>query len=97
MKLNYHGIKMTGIKKTAGLTKQLTHETFRSDHVEIFFDAESEKVFGIWHPQKNEWSIPHGQGCVAIADVYSPQTMQDVADLVKWKKPLIELVRRRIK
>lgn len=78
MKIDTHGVKMTGLKAAA-------HETHSAQpygpYIQISYDPDTGKVMTEYHISVNNWTnyLP---GIVHVTNAKSPMTMQEIADAV---------------
>lgn len=73
----YYGLKMVGIKKVSGMTKELTPSG--DPYVEIHYDTVTGEVLGRWHGTRNEFTRYHDENVVFVCATDRPLTMRDVA------------------
>lgn len=79
MKLNTHGMKLTGIRKTAGSTRDLTGR-YGNWHTQIMYDPEAGEVWGTDIYGCNSWVEYHDHSYIRVCNTYGPMTMQEIAD-----------------
>ena len=79
-KVSTWGLKMSGIRDTAGLTKRVLKAPRRDHGVDIFYNTKNCVVFG-----REEWDGSHclyGDHIVFCGTVQIPYSMQEIADFV---------------
>lgn len=83
MKINTHGLKMTGLKATSGATKGLCGY-YSGNYIEIFYDRATSKVWGNYQSSlgQNSWTEYDDPDVIKICNVSEPCTMQEIADLI---------------
>lgn len=83
--VNTHGIKINGIRKTSGMTKDYGY--YSGHYVEIFYDKGTGDVWGKhqcsfgW----NSWTVYHDADIIKICNTSSHMNMQDIADAILEK------------
>ena len=84
VKINTHGLKMTGLKATSGETKGLCGY-YSGSYIEIFYDRSTGEVWGNYQVSlgQNTWTRYDDPNVVKICNVSEPHTMQQIADLVR--------------
>lgn len=66
---------MKGLKSTCTMTKTLGR--YMGDNVQVFYDAESDTVFGIYHTL-NEWSQYRDEHIMYVATYYKAATQREI-------------------
>ena len=91
MKVNTHGLKMTGLRKAAGETKGLT-DYYSGHYVQVNYDKATGEVFTNYHYSlgQNSWSEYHDPDVIVCGNVSSPMTMQRIADMIRRNVDEIE-------
>lgn len=84
MKVNTHGLKMTGLKATSGETKGL-RGYYTGNYIEIFYDRATGEVWGNYQVSlgQNTWTQYDDPNVIKICNVSEPRTMQEIANLVR--------------
>lgn len=89
MALNYHGLKLNGLKKTSGLTKDYGY--YSPSYVEIFYDLGNGDVWGVYQYSlgQNSWTEYHDSNVLFICNASDHMTMQEIIDAIveKLNKP----------
>ncbi len=82
--LNTYDIKMTGLKKAAGDTKDLRGYC-SSEYAELFFDRATGEVWTVYQYSlgQNSWTEYDKKDVVKVCNLSEPTTMQQIADLIK--------------
>ena len=82
-KINKHGLKMTGLRKTSGMTED--HGFYSGLYVEIFYDKSDGRVWGIdqYSLGQNIWTVYEDENIVKICNASMHMTMQEIADVIK--------------
>ena len=81
-KINTHGLKMHGLKKTSGETRNYGY--FSGHYDEIFYDTSTGDVWSIYQCSlgQNSWTVYHDPNVVKICNASSHMTMQEIADMI---------------
>lgn len=82
MKTDTHGLKMTGLKKTAGQTSNYGYYSGQYD--EIFYNTATGEVWSKYQYSlgHNSWTEYHDSNIIKIANCTQRLTMQQLADLI---------------
>lgn len=88
MKIDTHGRKMTGLKEASGETKSL-RGYYSGTYVEIFYDRATGEVWGNYQVGST-YTKYDDPNVVPIGNVYSPATMQKIADRVDARMCVVE-------
>lgn len=82
MAINKHGLKMTGLKKTSGETKDFGF--YSGKYFEIFYDRDSGDIWPVFQYSlgQNWWTEYHDPSIVKICNTSRHMTMQEIADLI---------------
>lgn len=85
MALNYHGLKLNGLKKTSGLTKDYGY--YSPSYVEIFYDRGNGDVWGVYQYSlgHNSWTVYHDDNVLFICNTSDHMTMQEIVDAIVKK------------
>ena len=79
--LNKYGLKMNGIKKAAGETKDLRGFYARS-YVQISYDVNSGEVLAKYHDSANSFMRYDEPGIIHVMNAHNPISMQYIADMI---------------
>lgn len=84
MKVNTHELKMNGLRKAAGETKDLT-DYYSGHYIQISYDTATGKIYSdyfydLGHGSRQNY---HDAEIITIDKVCSPKTMQQIADMIK--------------
>lgn len=95
MKINTHGLKMTGLKYASGDTKGLGGY-YSGEYVELFYDRPTGEVFTRYQYSigQNTWTKCHDKDVVKICNLSSKTTMQEIADKIAAKLEWIGMAGR---
>lgn len=91
MKTNTHGLKITGLRKIASDSKNLT-DYYSGHYIQINYDLTTGEAWGDYHYSlgQNSFSVYHDQNIVVCGNISTPHTMQQIADLIyrsaEWRK-----------
>lgn len=81
-KVNYHGLKIQGIRKASGSTGNWAPRSCGYD--EIFYDLSTGDVWTI--PQVslgcNSWTEYHDKNIIKICNTFQHMTMQEISDAI---------------
>lgn len=79
-KVNKHGLKMKGLKKTSGYTEN--YGCYSGQYVEIFYDRSTGEAWGVYQCSlgQNSWTVYHDPAVVKICNTSHHMTMQEIAD-----------------
>lgn len=82
MTINTYGYKMEGIKNAAGDTKHLGGHA--GEYSELFYDKRTGEVWTKYQYSigSNSWTVYHDPNIVKVCNIYTPKTMQQIADLI---------------
>lgn len=82
MKVNTHGIKMKGLKKSSGATQNYGFYSGKYD--EIFYDKSTGEVWTVFQCSlgHNSWTEYHSKDIVKICNASTHMTMQQIADAI---------------
>ena len=78
-----HGLKMVGLSKLSGETKQLTRLN-SSEYYQVNYNVETGEVWGdyLCSLGQNSWEKYHDGNIINCGNVSKPTSMQDIADMV---------------
>lgn len=79
--VNTHGIKINGLRKVCGETKNL-RGYYDGLYLEIFYDVSDGYLWTTEHASHNNWTKYEDSEIVKIANAYDHMTMQEIADAV---------------
>lgn len=82
-KLNKHGMKMVGIKKASGETKN--YGPWDGRYNEIFYNTETGEVWAVFQCSlgHNTWTEYHDPAVIKICNATEHMTMQEIADAIQ--------------
>ena len=82
MKVNKHGLKMTGLKKAAGYTEN--YGAYSGHYVQISYDKNTGEILTDYHYSigQNAWTAYHDRNIITICYTSNKMTMQQIADIV---------------
>lgn len=83
MKTNTHGLKMTGLRKASGETKDL-QGSYGAGYIQVSYDTNSGEIITNYHYDlgQNSWTR-YPDSCIRnIGNISSPATMQHIADMI---------------
>lgn len=90
MKTNTYGMKMTGLKKASGETKNYGY--YSDKYVELFYDRGTGEVWTVFQCSlgHNFWTQYHDPEIIKICNASEHMTMQQIADAIHQKVTEIE-------
>lgn len=93
MKLNTYGMKIKGLKKASGETRNYGDYSDRYD--EVFYNMESGEVWTVYQVSLggNSWTEYHDANIIKICNAYHHMTMQQLADAIRDRVAELEAVR----
>lgn len=93
MKLNTYGMKIKGLKKASGETRNYGDYSDRYD--EVFYNMESGEVWTVYQVSLggNSWTEYHDPNIIKICNAYHHMTMQQLADAIVDRVRELEAVR----
>ena len=85
MKINTHGLKMTGLKKASGAT--CNYGDYSPKYDQIFYDRFTGEVWTVFHWSigGNSWTEYDDEEVIWICDARHHMTMQRIADEIAWR------------
>ena len=83
MKINTYGLKMVGLRKASGETKN--YGPCSAEYHEIFYNREDGEVWTVYQYSlgRNDYTVYHDPAIVAICTTGQHMTMQEIADAIK--------------
>lgn len=83
MKVNTHGLKMTGLRKACSESKILDGY-YSGKYIQINYDKLTGEVFSDYHYSlgQNSWTEYHDPNVINCGNICNPMTMQGIADLI---------------
>lgn len=83
MTLNTYGLKMTGLKKISGDSKNLGGY-YSGEYIQISYDKSIGCVYADYHYSlgHNSWTVYHDSDIVSVGNISAPATMQEIADMI---------------
>ena len=81
MKLNYHGLKVKGLKKVCGETQDYKNTCL---YVEIFYDTNTGEVWAKTMIDGN-WTVYNDGGIIGVCGTKRHMTMQEILDEIYEK------------
>lgn len=83
MKLNKHGLKISGLKAASGMTENYGY--YSGHYVEIFYNIETGAVWGKYQYSygQNNWTEYDDPAVIKIGNVSAHMTMQEIADAIR--------------
>lgn len=93
MKLNTYGMKIKGLKKASGETRNYGDYSDRYD--EVFYNRASGEVWTVYQVSLggNSWTEYHDPDIIKICNAYRHMTMQQLADAIRERVRELEAVR----
>ena len=84
--VNTHGLKMNGLKKAAGETKDLKGY-YSGSYIQLSYDLDSGDVITdyFYSLGQNSWKVYHDDSILSVGNVSEPKTMQPLADMIAQK------------
>ena len=84
--VNTHGLMMTGLRKVAGETKDLSGY-YSGQYLQLNYDISTGDVFTDYHCSlgQNWWTQYNDEAVINCRNISNPATMQDIADMI-WEK-----------
>lgn len=81
-KINTHGLKMVGLKKASGNTRNYGYYSDKYD--EIFYNRSSGEVWTVFQCSlgRNSWTEYHDPDVIKICNASDHMTMQEIADAI---------------
>ena len=89
MKLNTHGLKMKGLRKISGESKILKGGAYSTHCFEISYDMSSGEAYYEEHIG-NGCCVYNNADVITCGRIYSPCTMQELADLIYREVDYVE-------
>ena len=89
MKLNTHALKMKGLRKISGESKVLKGGAYSTHCFEIFYDMSSGEAYYEEHIG-NGCCVCNNADVITCGRIYSPCTMQELADLIYREVDYVE-------
>ena len=83
MALNTYGLKMTGIKELAGMTKGIEDIAPTGFHVDIYYNTATGKVWGR-EQVGNSYTKYDDEDIIYCGKAKVSKTMQYIADMIYW-------------
>ena len=76
-------IKMTGLKKAAGMTKGL-NGYYSGEYIQVSYDTATGQVLTDYHYSlgQNSWTQYHDPDIIAIGNLSEPTTMHDIRAMI---------------
>lgn len=84
-KINTHGLKMVGLKKASGDTRDYDRDFYtRSNYIQISYDRDNGEILTNLHSSLgyNSWSEYHDPAVITICYTSRHMTMQEIADRI---------------
>lgn len=78
MKTNTHGMKMIGLKKTAGETKNA-----HLGCVHVYYDRATGEVWGEFSASVNSYTVYDDPRIIPVCTAQNRMTMQEIADIIR--------------
>ena len=93
MKINTHGLKMTGLRKVAGQSKWL-RGYYNPNYLQLNYDRSTGEVWADEHYSlgHNSWTQYHDSDTITVCNICTQQTMQEIADAIKDKLDYIDMM-----
>lgn len=81
-KVNKYGLKMVGLKKVSGETKDYGH--YSGMYSELFYDRASGEVWSVFQYSlgQNTYTLYHDRSIIKICNTSRHMTMQEIADAI---------------
>lgn len=81
-KVNYHGLKIQGIRKASGSTGNWAPRSCGYD--EIFYDLSTGEVWTVAQVSLgcNSWTEYHDKNIIKICNTFRHMTMQEISDAI---------------
>ncbi len=81
-KLDTHGLKIIGLKRASGATKD--YGPYDGRYNEIFYNRATGEVWTVFQYSlgQNSWSVYHDSNIIKIENTTRHMTMQDLADAI---------------
>jgi phage gp46-like protein len=85
MKIDKHGLNITGLKKCSGDTRNYSERS--ACYNEIFYDKADGEVWADFHCSigGNEWTEYRSKNVIRICSTAEHLTMQEIADMIRDK------------
>lgn len=85
MAIDTHGLKMTGLKKASGETRN--YGFYSPEYNEIFYDRATGEVWTVYQHSlgHNSWTEYHDPNVIKICNTSQHLTMQEIADGISNK------------
>ena len=82
MEINTHGrnINMEDLAKAADYTKGLGSRT--GEYAEIFYDKSTGEVWGVYHWDREEWTVYHDADVIKVGITTRYKSQQQIADMI---------------
>lgn len=82
MEINTHGrnINMEDLAKASEYTKGLGSRT--GEYEEIFYDKSTGEVWGVYHWDREEWTVYHDADVTKVGIATRYKTQQQIADMI---------------
>lgn len=81
--INTNGLKMTGLRKAAGETKNL-RGYYDASYLQLNYDTVTGEVWTDYFCSlgQNSWTEYHDAAVKVIGNIHTPKTMQELADMI---------------
>lgn len=82
MEINTHGrnINMEDLAKASDYTKGLGSRT--GEYAEIFYDKSTGEVWGVYHWDREEWTVYHDDDVTKVGITTRYKSQQQIADMI---------------
>ncbi len=82
MEINTHGrnIDMEDLAKASDCTKGLGSRT--GEYAEIFYDKSTGEVWGVYHWDREEWTVYHDDDVTKVGITTRYKSQQQIADMI---------------
>lgn len=81
--INTYGLKIKGLKKASGETRN--YGAYSGKYDEVFYDRTTGEVWTKFHYSlgENEWTVYHDENIVKVCNTSRHMTMQEIMDAIK--------------
>lgn len=76
-------MKIKGLRNVCSLTKCLAHHINAGHCVELFFDTESHKCWGIYQVSCNTWTRYRDKSVIFCGAIQFPMTMDKIREIIE--------------
>ena len=74
---------MKGLRKVCSETKLLP-DYYSGKYLELFYDAQNNKVFTVYHYSlgQNSWTVFHDSSIIPCGNIDSPKTQEEIREII---------------